>query len=84
MIAQLNLFSKSIDVSKDSQCGAILEYLQSGNTITPMEALNFFGCSRLSARIWNLKEAGYKIKTKIIGKNGKHFAEYYMEEYGKN
>ena len=43
-----------------SQEKQILKYMQSGNSITPMDALNRFGCFRLGARIYNLKNSGYK------------------------
>ena len=41
----------------------ILKYLQKGKSITPMEALEKFGCFRLSARIWELKKEGHDIET---------------------
>ena len=44
----------------------ILDYLKSGKSITPLEALEKFGCFRLSARIFNLREDGYNIITKNI------------------
>mgnify|MGYP003645073379 CR=1 FL=1 len=39
----------------------VLKYLQSGKKLTPLEALNYFGCFRLGARICELREAGYQI-----------------------
>ena len=36
----------------------ILEYLKSGKTLTPLVALEKFGCFRLSARIFNLENKG--------------------------
>jgi len=44
--------------------------------ITPLEALSKLGIFRLSARILELKQAGYTILTTIIKKGGKHFAQY--------
>jgi hypothetical protein len=78
MTNQVDLFEHGTDVSKNSQCGQILEHLQSGKTITPLEALNMFGCFRLGARCWDLKKTGYDIKTRMAEKNGKRFAEYYL------
>ena len=57
---------------KKSHKSLILEHLQSGRTLTPLAALNLFGCFRLGARIWDLRKAGYKIDD--IGK--KNYAEY--------
>lgn len=45
----------------DSQSARILSHLETGKEISPMEALNMFGCFRLSARIYDLKEAGWPI-----------------------
>lgn len=44
-----------------SQEKQILEYLQAGNKITPIDALNMFGCFRLGARICDLRNKGYNI-----------------------
>jgi|TARA_R100000734_G_C3313910_1_gene105349 hypothetical protein len=60
----------------ESQNKAILEYLKKGKTITPLEALPKFGCLRLSARIFNLREAGHHIITNRITRGDKTFAEY--------
>ena len=51
-----------------SQERMILEYLQAHrNTgISQAEAINLFGCYRLSARIANLRAAGYIIDMKMV------------------
>lgn len=49
-----------------SQNQQILDYMKSGHSITPIEALNKFGCFRLSARIADLKELGYTIHTEMV------------------
>ena len=59
-----------------SQQSQIKSYLEYGNKITPLEALNKFGSFRLSAIIHNLKKEGMNIKTNRITQNGKTFAEY--------
>lgn len=60
-----------------SQNSLILKHLQSGKSITPIEALVLYGSLRLSGRIYELKERGYKIKTEIIEINsGKRVAKY--------
>ena len=61
---------------KLTQNQQILEYLKSGKTLTPIIALEKFGCFRLSARIFNLREEGNAIITKNITRKGKTFAEY--------
>jgi hypothetical protein len=61
-----------------SQNKGILAYLQSGKSITPIEALKEFGCFRLSARIFDLRAMGHNIKTKSVTINGKTVAQYSM------
>lgn len=59
-----------------SQSEQILQYLEEKGSITPLEALNKFGCFRLGARIFDLKKKGYPIESKLISSNGKEFAQY--------
>ena len=60
-----------------NQTEAIREHLLSGKKITPLDALNLYGCFRLGARIYDLKRSGMAIKTEIIEtQNGKHIAQY--------
>ena len=43
-----------------------LAYMEEHGSITPMEALDSFGCYRLGARIWDLRRDGYDITTEIV------------------
>ena len=43
----------------------ILKALEEGRELTPKDAINEFGCFRLSARICDLKEEGHNIITTI-------------------
>lgn len=63
---------------KKSQTELILDYLKTGKSITPMEALHLFGCFRLSGRILDLRKMGYPIKTETINdeRTGKSYASY--------
>ena len=56
----------------------IKSYLEQGKTITPLQALNKFGCFRLAARVNDLRKEGLNIATKIITKNGKSYASYWL------
>lgn len=60
-----------------SQESQILEYLQSGGALTPIEALNLFGCFRLGARIWNLRKAGHPIDDELVHEGRKKFSRYF-------
>lgn len=58
----------------------ILKYLIEGNSITPLEALQKFGCFRLGARIWDLKKLGFLIDSKLVTtQSGKHIAQYKLK-----
>ena len=60
------------------QTEAIKQYLDAGNTITAIEALNKFGCFRLASRIHDLKTEGYVVKKIMItGENNKRYAQYF-------
>lgn len=59
-----------------SQNYLIQQHLEVGNSITPIEALNLFGCFRLGARIKDLRDRGMNIQTENIEYNGKRFAKY--------
>lgn len=61
-----------------SQTDAVLAHLKSGATLTPLEALERYGCLRLAARIENLRQCGYRIKTRMEYRGRKHWATYYL------
>lgn len=69
----------------DSQVTLILNHLKANKEINPYDALNKYGCYRLGAVIYNLREEGYDIKTEIVyfkkpsGRTG-HYAVYRLEE----
>lgn len=67
-----------ITKKKQSQCKRILSHLQSGRTINPTQAWNLYGCYRLSARIHDLKKAGFDIVTRLVHVDGTKYAEYSM------
>lgn len=45
----------------ESQNQQILSYLKTGKSLSPMDALDLCGSFRLSARIYDLKQAGWPI-----------------------
>jgi hypothetical protein len=69
-----------------SQNERILNYMKTHKRgITPLKALDKFGCLRLSGRIHDLREQGYPIVTNIIevpNRNGEvsRVAEYRLVE----
>lgn len=63
--------------SPTSQTQIILRHMQVVGAITPLEALKHYGCFRLGARIYNLKEKGYQIASELIKtETGKRVARY--------
>lgn len=66
----------------ESQRKNVKNWLLSGKSITPLQALQMFGAFRLSAIIYCLKnEDNMAIKTEMVYEsNGKRYAKYYIEK----
>jgi hypothetical protein len=66
--------------SSASQCKQILAWLQQGNTLTSIQALNKFGCFRLASRVNDLKRSGIDVCKRTVKNpdNGKRYAEYFI------
>lgn len=58
-----------------SQTEKILSHLKR-RPLTPLQALEHYGCFRLAARISDLRNKGHLITTEIIETNGKRVARY--------
>lgn len=65
----------------DTQREQILSHLVNIGPITPLEALSLYGCFRLGARIWDLRDMGYDIQTEWEESNGKRYARYRIVQY---
>lgn len=70
----------------DSQSALILAYLRTGNSLTPLEALEKFQCWALSSRISELqkelgaqRQAEWIVSEMITLPNGKRIARYTLE-----
>lgn len=63
-----------------TQNDAILDALRQRGSLTPLEALQDFGCFRLAARIRDLRVGGYLIINEGETRNGKHYAKYVLHE----
>ena len=70
---------------KMTQNSLILKHLQENGKINPLESLNLYGCFRLGAIIFTLREEGHNIETKMKNNGVKknHFAEYHYKGDGK-
>lgn len=67
---------------QDTQRAQIRAWLSEGNSITPIQALEMFGCFRLSAIIYILKyDDGMSIETEMVYEaKGKRYAKYYLKK----
>jgi len=63
-------------MKNNSQNFKILNHMINRRSITPMEALNKYGCFRLASRIHDLSGLGLEINRKMVTKNNKKYAEY--------
>jgi hypothetical protein len=66
-------------MTHQSQCTAILKHLQTGRGITAMAALDRFGCFRLAARIYQLRQSGLRIEKHMVRVGKKQFASYLLD-----
>ena len=62
-----------------SQSARILSHLQSGKTITAIDALRDMNCFRLAPRIHELRGMGHNITTKNLTEGGVTFAQYQLK-----
>ncbi len=62
--------------STTTQCAMVLQALRAGRALTPLDALDEFGCFRLAARIHDLRLAGCNIVTTRETNGDKHWAVY--------
>lgn len=80
-IIDQNLNEDRRTLSNVGQAQRILEDLQRGDSITPLEALSRYGCMRLGARIFELRQLGYPIVSRLVKTSaGKHVSEYRLEQ----
>lgn len=63
------------------QCEKTLNYMKEHGSITPMDALNDYGCFRLASRIADLKRAGYLIRSEKVKVRTRDGSEVYVAQY---
>jgi hypothetical protein len=62
-----------------TQISQIEQHLRSGKSITALQALKLYGCLRLGARIYDLKDKGLDIEKVMVKKGVKSFAKYTLK-----
>lgn len=64
-----------------TQTEQIKNYLEQGNSLTPLEALDKFNCFRLSGRIHEIRAMGINVASELVsGPNGKKWARYWISK----
>lgn len=63
------------------QCAELLNHLQKRGSITGAEAFRFLGIYRLSARIWDLRDAGYNIQTQMVERINRRTQTVHVAKY---
>lgn len=77
-MAQPNALQNTVT---ETQCGKILAFLQAGNSLTAIDALNKFSCNRLAARINDLRKQGYSINSRLVVVLNREGASCRVAEY---
>ncbi len=69
-------------MKNDSQTTNILNFLLLGCSLTPLEALTFFGSFRLASRAHEIEQRyGIRIERKLVTDwNGKKFCQYWIPQ----
>lgn len=73
-------------IAKQTKISKVLEHLESGKTITPIEALDEYGSFRLSDIILKLRRRGYDIRTDMVKyrPTQSRFAMYTLNKSNRN
>lgn len=72
-----------IPESAQTQCERLLEHLKLGLPLTAHKALYGYGCQRLAARMWDLRQVGHQIEKRMVevptrGGRRARVAEYFL------
>lgn len=67
-------------MERETQNKKVLKYMQWTGSITTAEAAHYLSIYRLSARIFDLRHAGYNIVSDWVTKAGKHYVRYRLED----
>ena len=52
--------------SAQTQCERLLAHLKLGLPLTAHKALYGYGCQRLAARMWDLRQMGHQIEKRMV------------------
>lgn len=67
-----------------TQCRTLLNALQRGEKLRPLDSALKYGVMALSQRIGDLKRTyGWPVQSRMVEVNGKHVAEYWLPQMQK-
>ena len=64
-----------------TQADRILQYMKDFGSISTLQAFTDLGCTRLSGRIFDLKQAGHKITDKFVTGRNRYNETVQYKEY---
>lgn len=67
----------------ETQNQQVLGYLKTGKVITPLDALDMFGCFRLAARVYDLRMRGWPIHCDRVALEGGKVVGHYTLHQNK-
>lgn len=68
-------------MGKVAQRDRVLQYIRDFGSITTLDAFRELGITRLSARIFELKELGYAIKTDMVSSKNRYGETVHFKRY---
>lgn len=68
----------------ETQNALVLAHLKTGRVITPLDALNDYGCFRLAARVYDLRGRGWPIHCDRIPMEGGKIVGHYTLHMNKD
>jgi hypothetical protein len=66
-------------VSHESQCQQVLKWLRRHRGISSWQAIQSMRCTRLAARIAELRQRGHRIVSETVRTNGKRVSVYRLQ-----
>ena len=68
-------------MDKIAQRDRVLQYIRDFGSITTLQAFQDLGITRLSARIFELKEKGYAVKTDMVTAKNRYGENVHFKRY---
>lgn len=66
-------------VAEVTQADLVLKHIKKHGSITALDAFRHYNITRLAARVFELRQAGYNIESKPETNNGANYARYFLK-----